>query len=87
MIGRAGELLGIGSLQVQQVRESGTPEPLNMIVPIDILKPILDDMRRLEGDLGLNPVDRARVRLTKEEEGSPLDRWQRDRARAQAATA
>src|SRR6516164_8576618 len=43
MIGRAGELLGIGSLQVQQVRESGTPEPLNMIVPIDILKPILED--------------------------------------------
>jgi S1-C subfamily serine protease len=44
MIGRAGELLGIGSLQVQQVRDSGTPEPLNMIVPIDILKPILDDL-------------------------------------------
>ncbi len=44
MIGRAGELLGIGSLQVQQVRESGTPEPLNMIVPIDLLKPILEDL-------------------------------------------
>src|SRR5215468_10432724 len=44
MIGRAGELLGIGSLQVQQVRESGTPEPLNMIVPIDILNPILEDL-------------------------------------------
>jgi S1-C subfamily serine protease len=44
MIGRAGELLGVGSLQVQQVRESGTPEPLNMIVPIDLLKPILDDL-------------------------------------------
>src|SRR5436190_23045691 len=44
MIGRAGELLGIGSLQVQQVRESETPEPLNMIVPIDILKPILEDL-------------------------------------------
>ena len=44
MIGRTGELLGIGSLQVQQVRESGTPEPLNMIVPIDILKPILEDL-------------------------------------------
>jgi S1-C subfamily serine protease len=44
MIGRAGELLGIGSLQVQQVRESGTPEPLNMIVPIDLLKPIFDDL-------------------------------------------
>jgi S1-C subfamily serine protease len=47
MIGRAGELLGIGSLQVQQVRESGTPEPLNMIVPIDILKPILEDLLTL----------------------------------------
>jgi S1-C subfamily serine protease len=44
MIGRAGELLGIGSLQVQQMRDSGTPEPLNMIVPIDILKPILEDL-------------------------------------------
>jgi len=44
MIGRAGELLGIGSLQVQQMRESETPEPLNMIVPIDILKPILEDL-------------------------------------------
>ena len=49
MIGRAGELLGIGSLQVQQVRESGTPEPLNMIVPIDILKPILEDLLTLGG--------------------------------------
>jgi S1-C subfamily serine protease len=47
MIGRAGELLGIGSLQVQQVRDSGTPEPLNMIVPIDILKPILEDLLTL----------------------------------------
>ncbi len=44
MIGQGGELLGIGSLQVQQVRESGSPEPLNMIVPIDLLKPILDDL-------------------------------------------
>jgi S1-C subfamily serine protease len=47
MIGGAGELLGIGSLQVQQVREIGTPEPLNMIVPIDLLKPILNDLLTL----------------------------------------
>lgn len=47
MIGEAGDLLGIGSLQVQQVQESGSPEPLNMIVPIDILKPILDDLLTL----------------------------------------
>ena len=47
MIGGAGDLLGIGSLQVQQVREGGSPEPLNMIVPIDILKPILEDLLTL----------------------------------------
>jgi S1-C subfamily serine protease len=47
MIGGDGALLGIGSLQVQQVRDSGMPEPLNMIVPIDILKPILEDLLTL----------------------------------------
>jgi len=51
MIGAAGELLGIGSLKLEQERESGV-EPrgaaghLNMIVPIDLLKPILDDLLR-----------------------------------------
>jgi S1-C subfamily serine protease len=44
LIGRDGELLGVGSLQVQQSREGGAVEPINMIVPIDLLKPILDDM-------------------------------------------
>ncbi len=45
MIGHAGELLGIGSLQVQQMRQVGaTPDSLNMIVPIDLLKPILQDL-------------------------------------------
>ena len=44
MIGSSGELLGIGSLQVQQAREGGQAEHLNMIVPIDLLKPILDDI-------------------------------------------
>src|SRR5580704_8996015 len=45
MIGTSGELLGIGSLQMQQAPERGKPGgDLNMIVPIDLLKPILDDM-------------------------------------------
>ncbi|MEZ5852253.1 MAG: S1C family serine protease [Hyphomicrobiaceae bacterium] len=44
MIGSKGELLGIGSLQVQHMRQDGTPENINMVVPIDILKPILDDL-------------------------------------------
>jgi S1-C subfamily serine protease len=44
-IDSAGELIGIGSLQMQQAAERGKGD-LNMIVPIDLLKPILDDMLR-----------------------------------------
>jgi S1-C subfamily serine protease len=44
LIGPKGDLLGIGSLQLQQAREDGSSVPLNMYVPIDILKPILNDM-------------------------------------------
>jgi S1-C subfamily serine protease len=44
VIGHAGELLGIGSLQLQQQREGGETQHLNMIVPIDLLKPVLDDL-------------------------------------------
>jgi len=45
LIGSAGELLGIGSLQLERARE-GRNEHLNMIVPIDLLKPIFDDLRK-----------------------------------------
>jgi S1-C subfamily serine protease len=44
MIGSEGELLGIGSLQLQQATENGEADNLNMVVPIDLLKPILDDL-------------------------------------------
>jgi S1-C subfamily serine protease len=44
LIGPAGDLLGIGSLQVEREREKGLSENLNMVVPIDLLKPILDDL-------------------------------------------
>jgi S1-C subfamily serine protease len=47
LIGARGELLGVGSLQLQQANEEGPAGHLNMIVPIDLLKPILDDMLRL----------------------------------------
>ncbi len=43
-IGMHGELLGIGSLLVQQVTPSGESASANMIVPIDLLKPIFDDL-------------------------------------------
>jgi S1-C subfamily serine protease len=47
VIGPAGELVGIGSLQLEQGREKDEGEGhLNMIVPIDLLKPILDDLLR-----------------------------------------
>jgi S1-C subfamily serine protease len=47
LIGPGGELLGIGSLQIQ-ASSSGAgrreADEANMIVPIDLLKPILDDL-------------------------------------------
>ncbi len=45
LISSAGELVGIGSLQVERSRGEGS-EHLNMIVPIDLLKPVLNDLRR-----------------------------------------
>lgn len=44
LIGKGGDLLGIGSLQLERARDRGPNEHLNMIVPIEDLKPILDDM-------------------------------------------
>ncbi len=45
LIAASGQLAGIGSLQLERARE-GKNEHLNMVVPIDLLKPILDDMRK-----------------------------------------
>jgi S1-C subfamily serine protease len=82
MIGGDGALLGIGSLQVQQVRESGTAEPLNMIVPIDILKPILDDLLTLGRPnhpprpwLGLNATEiEDKIVIARVSSGGPAKR-------------
>jgi len=45
LIGEDGELLGIGSLLVQQTGEGGQQSGANMIIPINLLKPVLDDLR------------------------------------------
>jgi S1-C subfamily serine protease len=45
-IGAGGRLLGIGSLLVQEVVRESQSMVGNMIVPIDILSPILDDLLR-----------------------------------------
>jgi S1-C subfamily serine protease len=82
MIGGDGSLLGIGSLQVQQVREGDGPEPLNMIVPIDILKPILEDLLTLGRPnhpprpwLGLNATEiEDKVVVARVSNGGPAQR-------------
>jgi S1-C subfamily serine protease len=45
LISERGELIGIGSLQLEREREH-KPEHINMVVPIDLLKPVLDDLRK-----------------------------------------
>jgi S1-C subfamily serine protease len=45
LISAKGELIGIGSLQIER-EHGGKNEHLNMVVPIDLLKPILDDLQK-----------------------------------------
>jgi S1-C subfamily serine protease len=45
LISASGELIGIGSLQLERERD-GKTEHVNMIVPIDLLKPVIDDLRK-----------------------------------------
>jgi S1-C subfamily serine protease len=45
LVSAQGELIGIGSLQLERARASKN-EHLNMVVPIDLLAPILDDLRK-----------------------------------------
>ena len=44
LIDRAGDLIGIGSLQIQQATSSRRQADANMVVPIDLLKPIMQDL-------------------------------------------
>jgi S1-C subfamily serine protease len=44
LIGPTGKLVGIGSLQMLQQTGPGKAAPLNMVVPIELLPPILSDL-------------------------------------------
>ena len=44
VIGQNGDLIAVGSLQLQQAQGSGSIGHLNMSVPIDLLNPILNDL-------------------------------------------
>ncbi len=46
LIGTDGKLYGVGSLFVQQAGSGGKPMEGNMVVPINVLKPILPDLLR-----------------------------------------
>jgi S1-C subfamily serine protease len=46
LIGPAGDLVGVGSLRMEQLEENGDIHPLNMFVPAELLPPILDDLSR-----------------------------------------
>jgi S1-C subfamily serine protease len=47
LLNTKGEIVGIGSLQLEQENEKGESKTLNLNIPIDVLPPVLDDMIRL----------------------------------------
>lgn len=47
LINNAGKLIGVGSLQLQASGQEGNEMPINMSVPINLLKPILEDLKKL----------------------------------------
>jgi S1-C subfamily serine protease len=46
LIAPGGDLVGVGSLRMEQLDENGDISPLNMFVPAELLPPILDDLAR-----------------------------------------
>jgi S1-C subfamily serine protease len=55
LIGPTGKLAGIGSLQMQQALPGGRTTPINMMVPIDLLPPILPTLMAGGRDLPARP--------------------------------
>ena len=81
LFNRKGELMGIGSLFVMDATGENKRQSGNMFVPIDLLKPILAEMRQQGSSkqsnrawLGLTSSDQGgRVRVMRVSEGSPAD--------------
>lgn len=82
LISARGELLGVGSLIVPDAGGPGTQSPGNLFVPIDLLKPVLDDLiahGRAAGPtrpwLGLNAEElRGRLFVSRVSPEGPADR-------------
>ena len=82
LINKEGELVGIGALFVLDALTPGERLPGNMFVPVDLLKPILDEMVRTGGQkaarrpwLGVNSLEEdGRVKVMQVNQESPADR-------------
>jgi len=82
LIGPKGELLGLGSLIVNDAVGGGQQAPGNMFVPIDLLRPILEDLiarGKASGPvrpwLGMNTEEmRGRLFVTRVSPESPADK-------------
>jgi S1-C subfamily serine protease len=82
LIDKAGELVGIGSLFVMDALTPGEKMPGNMFVPVDVLKPILDEMVRTGAQpaskrpwLGVNSLEEdGRVKVMQVNEESPAEK-------------
>ncbi len=77
-----GELVGVGSLFVRDALGPEAPRlPGNMFVPVDLLKPIMEEMRRSgmsaasrRAWIGINAVEQqGQVRVARVNEDSPAD--------------
>lgn len=82
LISARGELLGIGSLIVPDAGGTGTRSPGNLFVPIDVVKPILDDLivhgrarQPMRPWLGMNSEElHGRVFVTRVSPEGPAER-------------
>jgi serine protease Do len=77
-----GELVGVGSLFVQNARgDKQQRQPGNMFVPVDLLRPVLDELRRngttaasQRAWIGINCVeDDGELRIVRVNDDSPAD--------------
>jgi len=79
LINKEGELVGIGSLFVLDALAPGEKLPGNMFVPVDLLRPVLDEMIKTGGQraarrpwLGVNSLEEdGRIKVVQVNEGSP----------------
>ncbi len=81
LINQKGELVGVGSLLVMDALTPGERMPGNMFVPVDLLKPVLDEMVRTGGQpaakrpwIGVNSLEEdGRVKVMQVNEESPAE--------------